>query len=84
MAYQTQKDINRVLERDLEQERTQSRKRETELRDEINELKADNERQQNLIGQVLQIQSLPPSSPLYNLLPPFWNRCGVWKYSLLW
>lgn len=52
MAYQAQKEINRVLERDLEYEKKQSKQREKELRKEIDELKKDNERQQNLIGQV--------------------------------
>lgn len=52
MAYQTQKEINKVLQRDLENERKQGKTREKQLREEISELKKDNERQLNLIGQV--------------------------------
>jgi len=54
MAYQTQRDINKVLQRDLEHEKKNAKSREEQLRREIRELQEDNERQQNLIGQVCQ------------------------------
>lgn len=74
MAYQTQKDINRVLQRDLEQERNQSKKREAELREEINELKEDNERQQNLIGQVALDSASSFTSMLFSFTSvPEWS-----------
>ena len=44
--------MNRVLQRDLENEKNAHLKREAELREQINELKKDNDRQQDLIGQV--------------------------------
>lgn len=52
MAYQAQKEVNRVLER----EKKQAKAKEAELRKEIKELKEDNERQQNLIGQVSEMR----------------------------
>lgn len=51
-AYQTLKDVNKVLQRDIEQEKKSYQKREAELREQIKELKNDNDRQQDLIGQV--------------------------------
>ena len=52
VAYQTLKDVNRVLQRDLEQEKKNQKKKEAELRSQIEELRKDNDRQQDLIGQV--------------------------------
>lgn len=44
--------MNRVLQRDLENEKNAHQKREQELREQLDELKRDNDRQQDLIGQV--------------------------------
>jgi len=44
--------VNRVLQRDLELEKSGYKRKELELRATIEELKKDNNRQQDLIGQV--------------------------------
>ena len=65
VAYQTLKDVNRVLQRDMEQEKTAHKKREEELRAIIEELRKDNDRQQDLIGQV-SIHTLLTSTVRYH------------------
>ncbi|KAF6027871.1 Myo5 [Bugula neritina] len=62
-AYQTLKDVNRVLQRDLELEKSGYKRKELELRATIEELKKDNNRQQDLIGQLNKVASNLSMSP---------------------
>ncbi|XP_064645972.1 unconventional myosin-Va-like isoform X4 [Lineus longissimus] len=61
VAYKTMKDVNRLLEDQLQKEKALRDENEQELRNEIQELKRDNERQQKLIGQNL---TLPPGAKI--------------------
>ncbi|KAK2149285.1 hypothetical protein LSH36_457g02032 [Paralvinella palmiformis] len=53
MAYKTQKDLNKLLENELQKVQKNAELNEKELRSQIEELKRDNDRQQKLIGQNL-------------------------------
>ncbi|ESO90956.1 hypothetical protein LOTGIDRAFT_122399, partial [Lottia gigantea] len=55
MAYKTQKDLNRLLQSQLDKTEKDAKRIQDELRKEIKELKKDNERQQKLIGQNLSL-----------------------------
>lgn len=52
MAYKTQKDLNKLLENELQKVQKNAELNEKELRSQIEELKKDNDRQQKLIGQL--------------------------------
>ncbi|XP_041356072.1 unconventional myosin-Vb-like [Gigantopelta aegis] len=55
MAFKTQKDLNRLLQSQLDQTEKETRRKEEEYIQEITELKRENQRQQKLIGQNLTL-----------------------------
>ncbi|XP_067654116.1 unconventional myosin-Va-like isoform X2 [Haliotis asinina] len=55
MAFKTQKDLNRLLQTQLDKTEKDFRKKEDDLQIEIRELKKENDRQQKLIGQNLTL-----------------------------
>ncbi|CAH1789349.1 unnamed protein product, partial [Owenia fusiformis] len=61
MAYKTQKDLNRLLENQIQTIQRNAKIREDEIKKELAEVKQDNDRQQKLIGQNL---SLTPTAKI--------------------
>ncbi|XP_071098869.1 unconventional myosin-Va-like isoform X3 [Haliotis cracherodii] len=57
MAFKTQKDLNRLLQTQLDKTEKDFKKKEDDLHIEIKELKKENDRQQKLIGQLNEITS---------------------------
>lgn len=64
VAYQTQKQVNRQLEEELNQQKIQQREIETEYKQELERLRKDNDRQQKLLAQNLSKGTGPQSEHL--------------------
>ncbi|VDI51598.1 myosin V [Mytilus galloprovincialis] len=55
MAYRTQKELNRLLENQLQKTEKDSKKKEVTLKKQVKDLKEENEKQQKIIQQNLQL-----------------------------
>ncbi|KAJ8311363.1 hypothetical protein KUTeg_010718 [Tegillarca granosa] len=61
MAYRTQKELNRLLENQLQKTEKEAKKKHEEYKKEIKELKSENKKQQKIIGENL---TLPPDAKI--------------------